>query len=142
MRLTKNFIIQEFVPEDVYKKYEQSSIWFIDPKIPLLAQFIRDWFENPVSINNWYLDGDRRNSGFRVSDCTVGSKLSQHRFGRAFDFRIASISPEEIREVIRDNYTRFHDTGLTTIEKDTSTWVHVDVRTTINPSKLFEVPYR
>jgi hypothetical protein len=36
--------IHEFVPPAIYEQFADKSIWFIDPKIVQMAQFIRDRF--------------------------------------------------------------------------------------------------
>ncbi len=140
-KISKNFVIQEFVPDDIYRRYGNSSIWFIDKQIVQLAQFIRDWFGKPVIINNWHTGGAYRESGFRSPLTTTGATYSQHKSGRALDIKISGVDPEEIRNDIRSNFKLFNAHGLTTIEKDTSTWTHVDGRNT-GKDKLFEVGYK
>ena len=141
MRLTKNISLWELIPQREYEKYGEKSVWFIDPRVPLLAQFIRDWFSKPLTINTWRNGGDKNLSGFRPPDCEIGASYSQHKFGRALDFRIHDIDSAEIREVIRNNFVRFNDFGLSTIEEGTPTWVHIDCRTT-NSQLIYEVPYK
>ena len=140
-RISKNFIIQEFVPEDIYKRYGNSSIWFIDKKIVDIAQLLRTNFGKPVYINNWHLGGARQESGFRVPNTTTGATLSQHKSGRAIDIRIKDFESEEIREYIRNTFTIWNEIGLTTIEEKTPTWVHLDCRWT-GMTLLKEVAYK
>jgi len=140
--MTKNFITQEFFSPTIYKRWGEKSIWFIDPKIPKLAQFYKDYFsgyfgENiSVVINNWAWSGKRRYSGFDEGTCRGENSLSQHRFGRAFDALFYKkkelIDPDEIRRIILEDQITFMLAGLTTLENGVSapTWVHSDVRTT------------
>ena len=90
MKVSKDFSIHEFVPPAIYEHFVDKSIWFIDPKIVQMAQFIRDRFGKPITINNYLTGGSYQHSAFRDSACTIGATNSQHRHGRAIDFRIHS----------------------------------------------------
>ena len=140
MKVSKDFSLAEFVPPVIYEKYVDKSLWFIDPKIVQIAQFIRDRFGKPMTTNNYLTGGSYQYSAFRDSACTIGATNSQHRHGRAIDFRIKGITPQEVREDIIRNYGLYRPTGLTTIEADTATWIHVDCRYT-NQETLLIVPF-
>jgi len=101
-----------------------------------MAQFIRDRFGRPMTINNYLAGGNYQYSAFRDSSCQIGAANSQHRHGRAIDFRIKGMEPADIREDIRLHFDLFRGTGLTTMEADTPTWVHVDCRNTLMDSLL------
>lgn len=139
MKVSDNFVIQEFVPPEIYSIYGSKSIWFIDPDMIAVAQKLRDDLGKPITINNWHTGGQYKNSGFRMPDTLVGGKLSQHKFGRALDIKVKGMSAESVREYIRENYY-LYDEVITTIEKDTPTWVHIDKRWT-GLNGLLEVPY-
>lgn len=132
MKLTTHFELWEFMPQDIYEKWGDKCIWFLDPRLPVMAEFIRVWFDSPMTINSWMGGGVFNYRGFRPPSNKVGGALSQHRFGRAIDFNIAAVSPDEIREEILKNEKKFISVGLTTLEhKDfAKTWVHADIRTT------------
>lgn len=142
MKLTENFYLQEFVPPEIYSVFEGRSIWFIDMDLVKFIQYLRVYFGEPITINNWHIKGKFKNSGFRMPDCPEGSKLSQHKFKVAIDPKWKTIHPEEVRNYIRKNYSSIYQNyGITTIEQDTPTWVHVDKRFT-GLNKLFEVPFK
>lgn len=127
MKVSENFTIQEFVPKEVYQKWGNNSIWFIDPVIIQVAQALRDEF-GPVIING----GSYNYSGFRPADCSVGAKLSQHRFGRAIDCKFKNITPQKAYTEILVNQKHWMESGITTMENiaKTTSWLHVDCRTT------------
>ena len=128
-KVSKNFTLDEFLPPDIYEM-SPNGILFLDPRIIQIAQFIRDRFGKPVTINN-YLDGGHYvNSGFRDPLCEVGAMFSQHKFGRAIDAKVEDMEPEEIRQDILSNWALYKAIGLTTIESGTPTWLHVDCRWT------------
>jgi len=130
MKVSKDFFLGEFIPPEVLEKYPEKGIWFVDPKIIAIAQFMRDRYRLPIIINDYLNKGNYINSGFRVPSCSIGAELSQHRFGRAIDPKIQGMFPEEVRDDIKRNWPLFKAVGLTTIEADTETWVHVDCRYT------------
>ncbi|MFA6128775.1 MAG: D-Ala-D-Ala carboxypeptidase family metallohydrolase [Bacteroidales bacterium] len=141
MKVSKDFSLAEFVPPDIYEHFVDKSIWFIDPKIVQMAQFIRDRFGKPITINNYLTGGSYQYSAFRDSACTIGATNSQHRHGRAIDFRIQGMSPMEIRADIIKNFELYRASGLTAIEGGTPTWTHIDCRFT-NQDTLLIVPYK
>jgi hypothetical protein len=143
LKVSKNFYLDEFVPRSIYKKYGFKSIWFLDPRLIDLAQGIRDFLGVPVTINNWMTGGRRQYSGYRPPRSSVGAYYSQHKFGRALDIKVKLSaldlhSYEGLRDIIRNNYKHFKTLGVTTIEKNTKTWLHLDMRQT-NEKELFEV---
>ena len=138
MKISDHFYLQEFVPESIYSRFGQNSLWFIDPKVISIAGWIRDYFEKPLIINTWHMGGNRQYSGFRPPATKVGALLSQHRYGRAMDFYITSIPAQEIQLAIKKNFLFLKQLGLTTMEAGTDTWTHLDVRFT-NSSDLLLV---
>ena len=135
MKVSNNFDLYEFIDPETYKHWGDSCIWFIDPKIIKVAQLIRDRFNKVVTVNNWHSGGQYHFSGFRPPECTTGAKLSQHRFGRAADFKIIGLpnyGADEIRDDIITNFQDYALAGLTTIEDAvfSPTWLHADVRQT------------
>ena len=144
-KASKNFLVEEFVPQKIYEKYGDSSLWFMDSRIIELAQYIREYFGKPMTINNWKNGGRFNYRGFRNdsyyyrwnSDLSAyesksKGKLSQHRMGRAIDFNIAGMECDEVRAEFLKNEQQWLDAGLTTIEDGNyaPTWVHIDIRYT------------
>ena len=137
-----SFLIQEFVPKSFWKVYRENSMWFVNPNAILFAQWLKDQTCSTVTINDWCFGGSYQFSGLRPFNCKIGAELSQHKFGNAIDVMVKGWSGEQIRDLIRDNFTFLNKAfGLTTIEKNTSTWCHVDFRFTGLPY-LFEINYK
>ncbi len=138
--VSKHFILQELVPKEIYEYLGDNSLWLIDKRLWTLIDFIRDYFAVPITINNWDNGGKFNESGFRLSNSKTGAALSQHKFGRAADLKFEGLTNYDgIRDVIIQNYPKFKDAGLTTIEAGTETWLHVDIRNT-NSDELLIVP--
>ena len=133
MKVSNNFIAQEFVPKTIFDRFGANSIWFIDDRIIKVAQFFRDRYDLPITINDWHKEGKRTLSGFRPPDCEIGADLSQHKFGRGVDLKWLNqdfLSIDDIREDIRKNQKKFFKAGVRAIEEGTDTWLHVDIRET------------
>lgn len=130
MQISKDFDIREFVPPQIWELFGRSSVWFIRPEVVRLAQFYRDFFDAPVTVNDWHYGGDYTERGFRMPNTDTGASLSQHKFGCAFDCTVDGLTADEVREEILANEQTFMDAGLTTLEsgKFAPTWVHSDIR--------------
>jgi hypothetical protein len=142
MQIRKDFDLREFVPPSVWQDFGAASRWFLDPRMLDLAQFYRDFFSAPVIVNSWAWNGRFEERGFRLPTTNTGARLSQHKFGRAFDCNVEGMTPEEVREHIMDNEALFMEKGLTTLESGeiAKTWVHSDIRTTTQDSILIVKP--
>jgi hypothetical protein len=142
IQLTKNFYLDEFVPPLILRAYGPRAIWFIDRDVVLGAQFIRDTFGRPMYGNTYFDGGVLENRGYRLPDSKVGSRLSQHKRGKAFDFTIEGITPQEIHEwFIKSFEFTSASHKFTTIEANTDTWTHLDQRNTAI-SVPFIVPFK
>ena len=132
MKISTYFRIEELVPKELYVKFGEKSIWFIERGTVLLADFIRDRFGKSMTINNWHSGGPLNNRGFRMPDCAIGGVLSQHKFGRAIDYNIEGVTPQEAYKDIIDNSDMYLKAGATTVEDIafTTGWIHLDRRWT------------
>lgn len=130
--LSEHFLIQEFIPIEIFLQYGNNSQWFIDPRIVNICEWIRVKTGHAVTINNWHTGGQYNYSGFRPPLCKIGATLSQHRFGRAVDIKIAGLTVEEVFALIKRNFIELNKLGLTTVENiaATLTWNHLDTRYT------------
>lgn len=141
MQLTKNFLVQELLPPDVYAARGDASAQLIDIRIVNVAQWLRDNLGKAITINNWNSGGQYKESGLRNFETSTGAKWSQHKYGRALDLKVNGMDSEAVRQYIRTNWATLKNIGLTCIEKDTPSWVHIDCRYT-GLDYLLEVPYK
>lgn len=125
--MLKHFVIKEFVPPEVWNAEGENAIARIDPLILLTAEQVREFFDAPVTINNWSLGGQLRYRGYRPASCTVGAKKSMHREGKAIDFDIKGLTAQQGRKRILDNQNSFPH--IRRMERGVS-WVHVDIKDT------------
>lgn len=141
MKVSKDFDIREFVPQEIWDKFGANSVQFIDKKVIDFAQYLRDKLNKPITINNWHIGGNRHESGFRLPDTTTGAKLSQHKFGRAIDIVVEGYTGKQLRDFVIKNKADFLKIGMTTIEQGTEPWLHVDCRQT-NLTDILFIPFQ
>lgn len=137
IKLTKNFYLDEYIPEGLYKELHTKPhilIGLLDKRLLATDQKLRNEF-GPVTINNWWTGGERNWSGIRTPDSPFYSRTSQHSWGRASDKIFASATPQEVREYIKLNWKKL---GITTIEENVG-WVHSDVRYVMDQKELLLV---
>jgi hypothetical protein len=143
MKVSRNFVLQEFVPPSIWRKNKEKSIRFIDPRIIDIAQAVRELFDEPIVINGRFMGKTYKDSGYRTPQCGTGAYYSQHKFGRAVDLKFKSCPDyNEVMKVIRANFAMLSKVGLTTMETGTDGWLHLDCRWTLTPDRLLEFPWR
>lgn len=139
---TKYFELHELVCDHILKKYGETAWQFIDPRLKITIDWIRDKTGRPVYINNYVWGGNQTQSGVRCNLCdlelgyALGAELymSAHPQGQAFDFHILGMTAIEARKWIME-----HEKELPypiRLEKKVD-WVHLDVRDTGQKVYLF-----
>ena len=126
IQLTTNLFLDEYIPKNLYMKYESKPhilIGLLDRRLVLADQQLRDKF-GQVTINNWWNGGERQWSGIRTPESPDYSATSQHTFGRASDKIFSNVAAETVRQYIREHYLELY---ITCVEAGVS-WVHSDVR--------------
>lgn len=130
MKLSNNILVQELIPKDIYLRDGDRAAKYIDSKLPIVLERIRELCGNKqMTLNDWYWGGRFNLRGYRPPECTIGASKSMHKQGKAADFTIKGMTAEQVRKVIRDNAEELIALGLTRMEKDVS-WVHVDLKVT------------
>jgi len=126
IQLTTHLFLDEYIPKELYLKYEKNSyvlIGLIDRELVKADQLLRNRF-GIVTINNWWKGGERQWSGLRTMDSPDWSPTSQHTFGRASDKLFKTATSRVVLDYISANYKTL---GITCIESNVA-WVHSDVR--------------
>lgn len=129
---SKYFKIQELVSKDVYEKYGERSWQFIDEKLICTIDTVREFFDEPITVNNWLWGGSLEQRGLRANkDPLVASKkdyyISQHCLGKAVDFNVKDFTSEEAYNLILQNKDKFPYLKRIENIQYTPTWVHIDV---------------
>lgn len=128
MTVPAGFVVQEFVPPDVYSLLGDKAIRLIDPAVlAILAQIRADY--GPLIVNNWHTGGTFKYRGFRPLNCREGAPLSMHREGKAIDCHSPRIPVEQMRrEVIAKAKTQHPVYSLIGAIEDGVNWLHFDTR--------------
>jgi hypothetical protein len=100
---------------------------FLNPHALMALDSLRDFFDAPITVNNWLWGGPFSYRGLRPLDCSVGADYSQHRFGNAFDCDVSGVTAEEARVLILGAKDDFGIQHINCIEADVN-WLHFDCR--------------
>jgi len=127
--IPKWFRPYELIPRAIYKEmlglnWPEDRMWqLFDPRTLYVNDKLRKRYGKMIA-NTYHWGGEHQYRGFRPRWCTVGSKYSQHRYGRASDLVPVEAPVEEIRrDIIKGNNFLY----ITCIEADVS-WLHHDER--------------
>lgn len=128
--VSEHFDIREFVDPQTYKDRGEASIGLINKKLIDIAEFIRTKIEKSVTINNWHVGGQFKESGLRHPNTKTGAKLSQHKLGNAIDCKALGYSGNEWYDFVKANAKELFNLGVRRIEdkKLATTWLHIDCK--------------
>ena len=130
MKVSEHFILEEFINPETLKVEKENSLKLIDKRLIDIAEFIRVDLGLPITINNWHTGGQYHESGLRDKNTTTGSKLSQHKLGKAIDVKAAGYGGAEWYSYVKKNAKKLYDLGVRRIEDKSiaTTWCHIDTK--------------
>jgi hypothetical protein len=127
----KHYKLQEWVPKKIFEKFQDQSIRFLRYDTLKMMDDIRDYYNEPITMNTWHKDNTHQYRGYRPPDCVIGSFYSDHKMGLAADFTVQGMTSDEVQKDIIQNWHRiFRHFGVTVLEIDTNGWTHVSRRFT------------
>lgn len=128
--IEKYFSLEELVDKDVFNKYGQFAWNFFRKELLETLVFIREYFNAPITINNWKSGGKFSQRGFRsnlsyfVKDKKDKLYCSAHCLGAGVDFDIKGYKAEEVRNKLIEIQEELpYPIRL----EDKVNWVHLDV---------------
>lgn len=129
----KHFALYELVPKTVYTTRGVKAWELFDPRLLETMDRIRELFGRPITINNWYWEGQYENRGYRPYKWYVNrnnlKSQSQHIAGRAFDFDVKGMKASDARKCVKIMKADGELPHLTGFEEyEGMNWVHIDVR--------------
>ena len=122
----KHFTLEELVDRDTFFSEGEKAWDLLHPDALVSLDGIREFFQLPVTVNNWKWDGDFQYRGYRPPHCNIGAEHSYHRRGMAFDFDVKGMTAHDVRNAILSNRTDGRLWKIMCLEDDVS-WVHFDV---------------
>ena len=118
-----HFLVQELVPQDLFNRYGEEAIRYMDPRLLEVLEALRTAIDTPMTINNYHIDGSRHWSGIRTPESPWYRPYSPHSYGMAFD-AVGNFEASEVRQRIKSGEIKLpHPVRL---EMGVS-WLHVDV---------------
>ena len=123
----KYFRIEEVVDPESYKILGEGAFELFNPDALIALDNLREFFDAPVTVNTWHTGGSFKYRGYRPPDCKVGAKMSQHRFGNAFDCDIRGYTAEEARRKIIENQNNPLLEKIMRMEGNVG-WIHIDLK--------------
>lgn len=119
-----HFQVKELVPKELYDKYGELSLRYMDSRILSCLYYIREVVQKPINVNNENYDSRT----LRTTTSPDYKQWSGHSFGRCIDFDVVGMDAASVQRLITKDIitsTELKKLGLTGIEKDTSTWTHI-----------------
>ena len=146
------FKLEELVCPHVFRKYGSFAWNFIDERLTITLNTIRDRIRKPITVNNYTIEGQLikymtenaySQRGLRCCQCQIVEDkllsnvlyMSAHILGKGADFDVEGMPAEEVREWIR-----VHQNALPyniRIEKHVE-WVHLDLFNNKSNLKVYE----
>jgi len=129
--ISPHFKYHEFFSKGIWQSNTEAQLKrLLDDRLVPLMELIRTKIDKPVICNTWFWNPDSAQyRGFRPQNSPVGALYSQHKMGRAMDFKVNGMTAHQVRRFILDNESDFFNAGLTRLEdgRDAPTWVHLDL---------------
>ena len=131
--IPKYFDIVELMPENMLSLEDWQAPKHIcqawgnfDPRLLETIDIVREKIvQAPLLCNTWHMDGNRKYCGLRPIDCSIGSKQSQHKIGRAVDLVCYKYTAEQMRQMIIANQDLL---PYPVRIEDGVSWLHIDVK--------------
>ncbi|MEA1998027.1 MAG: hypothetical protein U9N61_01695 [Euryarchaeota archaeon] len=122
-----HFITQELVSKAVYEVLGEYALLLFDLRVLKTLATMREFFNCPIHLNNWWWGGNIDGRGFRDLKENTGSQTSTHRDGRALDPVVEGWLAKDVATKIQLHRDVFPH--ITRLETD-KTWNHFDIKFT------------
>lgn len=132
------FQLYELVDRHTYETQGDAAWGLFNPEALIALDDLREYFNVPVTVNNWYNGGPFQWRGYRTPEQAIknGAPNSQHRFGNAFDLDVQGVPATNARQIILDNQNHNLFCRIQRLEGKVS-WVHFDLLPVANRIYVF-----
>jgi len=139
--ISQHFDLEEFIDPVTFKELGGRSILKIDSKLINIAELVRFYCDKAVMINNWNTGGDHKESGLRRLESKIGALHSAHKEGKAIDFRVVGMTPEQVHAIIMAHEKDFYNAGVRQMEdlSFTPSWTHLGIRGKDNTQSKIQI---
>ena len=124
MKVSKNFSAEEFLSPEYLEVFGTDAIKFVNHGLIKAAQYLRDYYDCPVIIND---HEQFIYSGLRPFNCQIGALYSAHKFGLAIDVKAQGVPSWQVqKDVMQTFQSIMFGFGIRRMELDTNGWTHLD----------------
>jgi uncharacterized protein YcbK (DUF882 family) len=127
----KHFELYELVDRATFEVRGEGAWDLLQPDLLYSLDGLRDFFNAPITVNNWYGGGPFQYRGYRGVNCQIGAAQSYHKKGMAADLDVEGYDAADVRRIILENQDNEFLQKIQRMEADV-TWVHIDLG---NPPK-------
>jgi hypothetical protein len=130
MKVSSNFILQDFVHPSVFNSMEDHGLSLLHPELIDSTQNLREHIDVRMILNNWNSGGTFQNRGWRPQASKVGAKNSLHKKGMAIDFHSPDVTMKELFVLVWDaRFWIVENTAFRILESfdNTPGWVHIAI---------------
>jgi hypothetical protein len=122
----KYFLLHEILDRATFEKWGKQGWILFNPDALEALDGLREFFNAPVKVNDWYGGGAMQYRGYRPEDCPVGAIHSEHKKGNAFDCDVKGYTAEEARRIVLENQDNPLLGKIMRME-DKVNWIHFDL---------------
>ena len=143
----KYFKTYELVDQKTFETMGENALTLFTPEILIALDNVREFFGEPMTVNNWHEGGPFQWRGYRTfAEADILLHLppgthpgqEQHAAGNAFDFDVHGMTAEEVRQTIVLNKDNPLLVNITRLEANVS-WVHMDAKALVLPQTRIHV---
>jgi hypothetical protein len=118
---------QEFIPQSDWNQWGELAMRYINPKLPIIMDYLRDYFASSITINTWHIGGGIDGRCMRRPGDPAYKLYSDHTSGNAVDFTVSGIEASMVQKLILADADNLISLGVTGMENGTPTWTHLSV---------------
>ena len=130
MKISEHFDLRELVNPQMYNHpaIGNRSADFLNVNTGKTLEDLRADF-GPITVNDWHIGGNYKNSGLRSPNSSVGAVFSAHKFGTAFDLKFKDHKAEYVYFHVLNNQEKYPFIRRMENAERTVTWLHIEICT-------------
>ena len=128
MKYSKYFQLEELVNPRILERCGERCSSFLHVNAKYCLDDLREEL-GVITINDWAMGGQYKDSGLREPHGDVGAPFSSHRFGCGFDLKFHGTSSKEAYYHILNNQLDFPFISRMEGIDHTPSWLHIEIDT-------------
>ena len=130
VKISANFDVCEIVPKELYEKYGDLAVRYINMKLVVIVEIIREFYKSRVTVNDYYYGGNHDGRGLRLHTDSAYRFGSDHNDNMAIDFVVDGVDSLKVQYDVINNVElnqKLIDEGVTGMENGTQGWTHLGI---------------